>query len=216
MADTKLSAIASEAAPSVGDERLYIVTDLAGSPTSKYLKIGDVVYHSATAPTTPEDGFLWLETDTGILWTYGTYAAGSRWVTTSLFSFTAGTSGAVISASTWGQTPAGNAGYDLYLYQLYMKYHVLTTNNGSNYWGINLRKVTTTTVPASGAGSLLATILTNTGSAATWTDATPVSIDAVLDHSGAGSEILLADIIKTSSPGNLWLEYGYSYRYIHP
>jgi hypothetical protein len=97
-----------------------------------------------------------------------------------------------------------------------MKYHVLTTNNGSNYWGINLRKVTTTTVPASGAGSLLATILTNTGSAGTWTDATPVSIDAVLDHSGAGSEILLADIIKTSAPGNIWLEYGYSYRYIHP
>jgi len=220
MADTKLSAIASEAAPSVGTERLYCVTDLAGSPTSKYLKIGDVIYSGATAPSSPEDNFLWHETDTGIVWRYGTYASASRWVSVDLYPTYAGPGQAAVSANILFQAQINPMfGYDLYIDSHYVHAHVITTNSAASYWKFELRKATTSTVPANGAGTLLgAGVNSSAQSANTWFELSE-SIDAVIDHTGAGLEIMFLDVYKagaTGTPGNAWFAQGYTYRLIHP
>src|SRR5512147_559798 len=99
MADTKLSAIATEATPSVGDERLYGVQDLAGTPASVFHKLGDIGYYGNSASSSPEAGFVWHETDTDIDWVYNTFAASSRWCSRSLFQAFTGSNNAVVSAN---------------------------------------------------------------------------------------------------------------------
>ena len=217
MADSKLSAVATEATPSVGNERLYGVQDLAGSPTSVYHKLGDVMYYGADAPTTPEDNFLWHETDTGIIWRYGTYAAASRWVSVLPFSYAHGSLNSATSSNifyTGYFSPP--LGYDIYVDNFSMKAHVLTTNNGSNYWNLDLRKITGATVPASAAGTLLGAGLdTSAQAAGTWVEVSE-SINAVIDGTGASVEIPIIDLTKTGSPGNIWLTFGFSFRLVHP
>ena len=211
MADTKLSAIATEAANSVGDERLYIVDNLAGTPASKYIKIGDVIYSSASAPTSPEDNFLWHETDTGIIWRYGTYASASRWVSVS--PFVAGVVAPSLTgfaASLPGMVSI-NSIYDIYVESISAQVFVITTNNGSNYWTINVRKVTTSTQAASAAGTLIGGFNTSAISANSWTQLT-TSPDSILDVS---AEAAFYDVLKTSAPGNLQCSVSMLCRFVH-
>lgn len=178
-------------------QRFSIGTDPHGSPTA-----GDLFY----------------ETDTAILWTYGTYAAASRWV--SIQKYSAGSplaegsraSGAFIHT---GASVGIHVGYDIYLDTLYFKHYVITTNNGSNYWSVTLRKVTTTTAPAAGAGTSLGSCNTSASSAGTWTEVT-ASINAVIDYTGSGMEFPFYDVGITGTPGNLWYGLGVSYRLVRP
>ena len=216
MADTKLSAVATEATPTVGNERLYGVQDLAGSPTSVYHKLGDVIYYGASAPTSPEDNFLWHETDTGIIWRYGTYASASRWVSVNLYSNGTGSSIAVSSSSFihLGVGYALHTGYDIYVDTLFFKGYC-TTNSGANYFTCSLRKVSGATAPASGAGSSLGSITSSAEAVNTHFDVTPVSVDAVLDATGASIEMPFFDVVRTGT-GVGWLNFGISYRLVHP
>lgn len=175
------------------------------------------VYHSDTAPASPVTDQLWWETDTNILWTYGTYAGASRWVTATRFTAVGGNQVGAITASqiVMAVAFATVAGYDIYMDTLYFKHHVVTTNDGTKYWGVTLRKVTTTTVPASGAGTSLGTCNSSASSAGTWTEVS-ASIDAVLDGTGSGLEFPFFDIIKTSTAGDLWYAAGVTYRLVHP
>lgn len=213
MADTKLSALATEATPSVGDERLYGVQGLGGSPTSVYHKIGDIMYYGANAPSTPEAGFLWHETGTlkGIVWEYGTYASASRWVSQP-FSIGALNTGASGASASNVSSIALNNGYDIYIQTFDGIFHVLTTNNGSNYWTANIRSLTTTTAPATGNGSLLGGLSTAAISAGTWTQVS-ATIDAVVVSS---THSLMLDLIKTSSPGNMHASGSMTCRLVHP
>lgn len=175
-----------------------------------------VVTHQAAAPTvpTPAAGDIWFETDTGLVWIYGTYAAASRWVSAMTFSgYLNARNGASAAAVTM---PANiHGGYDLYIETLVTRALVQTTNDGSNYWGYTLRKVSGSTVPAASAGTSLGTHNTSAKSANAWFDLT-TSIDAVVDGTGSGIEMPFIDITKTGSPGNVYDSINMVYRLVHP
>lgn len=174
------------------------------------------VYHSDTAPASPVADQLWHETDTNILWVYGTFAAASRWVSVDLKDAAFSSGGSAYSANLTAIFGQGNVnGYDIYIDTLYVKAHVLTTNDGSNYWTWNLRKVSGSTAPAAGAGSSLATVNSSAKSAAAWFDLS-ASVNAVVDMVSTSIESLQADITKTSAPGNVWSVVGFTYRLVHP
>lgn len=178
-------------------------------------------YAQDAAPSSPVSDDLWWETDTGILWTYGTYAAASRWVSLNVLTGGISSSGAATrSTATISVSPSQSfgSGYDIYLDKLYLRAHVLTTNDANNYWSYALRKVTTSTVPSAGAGTLVGTVTTSAQSAGAWFDVS-TTLDAALDGTGAGIEFPFIDITKAGSgaaPGNTWDSIGVSFRLIHP
>lgn len=216
MAGTKLSAIASEASPSVGDERLYLVQDLAGAPASKYIELGNMIFQGTTAPTTPQDDYLWHDTSSGIIWRYGTYAGSTRWVSATLYSVFTGMNQAATSANILfqaGVSPVHN--YNIWVDNHIVHGHIVTTNSGSHYWNWRLRKVSSSTVPANGAGTLLGSGLSSVAeSANVWFELTE-SIDAVIDRVAASVEMPFLDVYKTGSPGNAWFTQGFSYRLVY-
>ena len=172
---------------------------------------------SDTAPVDPVAGDRWGETDTGIEWIYGTYAAANRWVSAQ-FLFAGSTSYSGYAASNQGAPfpQAAGFGYDLYLDTAYLKFLVPTTNDGTKYWTYAWRKVSGSTAPAAGAGSLLGTLTTISLAADTWQEAASVSINAILDNTGAGAEFLFFDVTKVSTPGYLIHAAVLSYRLVHP
>jgi hypothetical protein len=230
-----------------GDEAIGATSDPGGSPADVYITPDDLADYldsltqtltnktltspiitglkfdgvaitaSDTAPGSPTADDLWWETDSGILWTYGTYASASRWVSVNKYS----TGSALLAASGTAlvNTAAASGihtGYDIYFDTLYFKHHVLTTNNGSNYWTMTLRKVATTTVPATGAGTSLGAANTSASTAGNWTEIT-ASINAVIDYSGSGMEFPFYDLtVGAGAPGNVWYSVGVSYRLVHP
>lgn len=177
---------------------------------------GKQLYFGDAAPSSPAADDLWYETDTNMIWTYGTYAGSSRWV--SVEKYTVGLGGTAARSSALAHVGLANAqhnGFDLYLDTWFAKVHVITTNNISNYWNYTLRKITGGSVPAAGAGTLLATVNTSSISANAWTDlSTP--INAVIDSTGGSLEMVLVDIVLTGAPGNVWDNFGFSYRLVHP
>lgn len=211
MADTKLSAFASEAAPSVGDERLYIVTDMAGTPTSKYLKIGDVIYSSATAPSTPEANFLWHETDTGIIWRYGTYAGASRWVSAGLMAMVSTSGNAALSSDEVRSIGLCISAYDIYVERMDLIARVITANSGSNYWKFDLRYVSGTIAPAASAGTSLGAVDTSAMTVATWGTST-VAIGTTLSI----NNFPFIDVTSPGTPGAVRDGINVYYRLIHP
>ena len=172
-------------------------------------------YAQDAAPSSPAADDLWYETDTNLLWVYGTFAAASRWVSVNLFN-----GGSTLANQSAGVvlglfSPAAGFGYDLYLDSLYLKYFVATTLSGSAYWTMNLRKVSGSTATASGAGTLLGAATTQSLTANAWGEVV-TSINAALDNSGSGIEHLFLDLIKTSTPGNIDFAASVSFRLIHP
>lgn len=221
MADTKVSALATEAAPSVGNERIHMVVNLSGTPADRYINIGDIVMHSDSAPSTPEDGYLWFETDTGILWVYGTYAAASRWVSVQIFSKTW-----VINAVTGNNWDPGAGsgsmnpinGYDWYLDTFYAHYRVATTSSGSHYYTLLLRKVSGTTLWALDAGSAIGSgIVTSGATANTWTEGTE-TLNTTIDRTSTGSLEVPFFQYKTTAgaPGAISAILAVNFRLIHP
>lgn len=221
MADTKLSALANEAAPSVGNERIKMSTGIGGTPADKYIKIGDIVMHSDSAPSSPEAGFLWWETDTNILWTYGTFAASSRWVSANLYTknclFNAMTGNNYEPAGFGSVTPVIGS-YDWYLDTFYAQYRVATTSSASHYYTLSLRKVSGTTLWALSAGSAIGSgIVTSGATANTWTDGSE-SLDTTIDRTSTGSlEVPFFQYATTAgSPGAVSAVLSVTFRLIHP
>lgn len=199
------------------------VLGLAAGTTDKFLKTKGTganpawsevsFYMQDAAPSSPVADDLWYETDTNLLWVYGTFAAASRWVSVNLYSM--GSGQVPTSASAIIVPHVSTYAYNIYLDTFYLKYHVLTTNDGSNYWTVTLRKVTTTTAPASGAGSSIAALTTQSLTAGEWAEIS-TSINAVLDGTGSGLEFPFLDVVKTSAPGNMHYVAAATYRLIHP
>lgn len=174
------------------------------------------VYHSDTAPASPVADQLWHETDTNLLWVYGTFAAASRWVSVDLKDAAFSAGGTIRSANLTALFGQGNVnGYDIYIDTLYVKANVITTNNGTNYWTWDLRKISGSTVPAAGAGSSLGSVNSSAKSAAAWFDLS-TSVNAVVDMVSTSIEALQVDITKTLAPGNVWDVVGFTYRLVHP
>lgn len=221
MANTALHSMTQQTTPPARADETYLVISPFGGTDDRRTTVGNfldrLIYWSDTAPVSPTADDLWWETDTNILWTYGTYAAASRWVSATRFSAGGGAQTAASSAALIHTAVANNtvAGYDIYIETLYFKHDVLTTNNGTNYWTATLRKVSGTTAPATGAGTSLGTCNTSASTAGTWREVT-ASIDAVIDGTGASMEFPFIDVTVTGAPGNLWYGLGVSYRLVHP
>lgn len=183
--------------------------------------INTIDYIQADTPATPTSGQIWWETDTGILWTYGTYASASRWVSAHLYNgVVSGLAGAARSAAGLNTNITGQfgQGYDIYADTLYVRAHVITTNSAASYWKWDLRKVTTSTVPATTAGTSLGTVNSSANSPDVWFELS-ASVNAVIDMTGASMDFTFIDITKagaTGTPGNVWEALGLSYRLIHP
>jgi hypothetical protein len=197
--------------PTINTATIATPTVTALTLDGKRFSIGDAA-HAA-----PSAGDLWWETDTGLLWTYGTYASASRWVSATLYQKDSGQLIAAQSANTvYAAGLQVTAGYDVYIDDFWVKAHVITTNTGSAYWNWDLRKIGTSVVPASAAGTLLGSGLDSSAkSPDVWFELTE-SIDAVIDGTGASMEYLIMDMTKTSTPGNVWTSHGISYRLVHP
>jgi hypothetical protein len=178
-------------------------------------------YAQDAAPSSPNADDLWWETDTGIMWTYGTYAGSARWVSSQLYMTNLlNSGGAALSAGQIVMAPSQmfGYGYDIYLDTFYNRAHVLTTNDANNYWKFDIRKVSGSTPPSSGAGSLVATMNTSAKSPGAWFDIS-VSVDAVIDGTGSGIEFPFIETSKAgsgSAPGNIWEAMGLTFRLIHP
>jgi len=169
------------------------------APTVTTLTLdGERMSIGASAHASPGAGDWWFETDTGILWNYGTYASASRWVSPPYTIGLLSPTSAGFTASYVGMA-AANSSYDIYIESLDAIVHVVTTNDGTKYWTVNVRSITTTTTPATGAGSLLGGITTSASSPDTWLQLS-ASIDAVVDSSASA---VMLDIIKTSTAGTL-------------
>ena len=174
---------------------------------------GHRIWSGDAAPSTPTTDDLWYETDTNIMWLWD----GTRWVSETLYSAYTGMNQAATAANILFQANVNPVfGYDLWIVNHYVHAHVITTNSGSHYWKFELRKVTTSTVPANGAGTLLGSGVNSSAvSANTWFELSE-AIGAAVDHTGAGLEVLFLDVYKSGSPGNAWFAQGYTYRLIHP
>jgi hypothetical protein len=168
---------------------------------------------STTAPSAPISGDLWWETDTNLEWYYD----GTRWLSSTLYSAYTGMNQSATAANILFQANNNPVyGYDIWIVNHYVQAHVITTNSATNYWKFELRKVTTSTVPANGAGTLLGSGVNSSAVAAnTWFELSE-AIGAAVDHTGSGLEVLFLDIYKNNAPGNAWVTQGYTYRLIHP
>lgn len=196
-----------------------LTAPVINTPTVTDMTLDGERFSIGTSPhASPTDNDLFYETDTGILWTYGTYAAASRWVSVQKYPYTIESIAAVASAARINLVggPIASVGYNIYLDAMFFKHDVLTTNNGSNYWTLALRKVSGTTAPATGAGTSLGSCNTSTSTAGTWAE-TSASINAVIDGTGAGMELIFSDLtIGAGAPGNIWYVGGVSYRLVRP
>lgn len=197
------------------NDRIYEAVDVTVG-AAIWLEVG-AIHIGTSTPASPATNRLWFDTSNGIIWIYGTYASASRWVSATLYPgvLLATTAAARSADSVALASVYGTNLYNIWIDDLILKSHVITTNNGSNYWSYALRKITTSTVPAAGAGTLLGTVTTAAISANSWTEVS-TSIDAVIDATGAGLEMIMLDITSPGTPGNTWDNVGISYRLVHP
>lgn len=225
MANTALHSMTQQTTPPARADETYLVISPFGGTDDRRTTVGNfldrLIYWSDTAPGSPAADDLWWETDTNILWTYGTYASASRWVSVNV-NTSMGVVGAASAATAGGinMTLGGGlvAGYNIYIATMYFKHYVTSANSGntgSHYWSATLRKVATTVAPASAAGTSLGTCNTSASTVGTWTEVT-ASIDAVIDGTGAGIEIPFLETAETGTPGDLWYNIGVTYRLVHP
>ena len=102
-----------------------------------------------------------------------------------LLPYNQSTAGALYSASL------SRAGTLRYWYQAA---YVATTNDGSNYWTLQIRRLPGTNV--------IATLDTSALSVGTWSELSGTDLDIALDSAWYA---LYVNTVKTGSPGNLYL-----------
>jgi hypothetical protein len=155
-------------------------------------------------PGSPSTDDKFYRTDRNLLYFYD----GTRWLTvqqyqialTPLSAFPANKS--VTTADVISGVPMYSGGYDFWMEDFICTTFVVTTNDGTKFWTVSLKKEA-----VAGGG---ATAITNfsTGTApdtpSQWTNHT-VAIDALL---GTNIAFLSVDITKTSTPGNIYVMVG--------
>ena len=169
---------------------------------------GAVAWNSGTAFPTGAAGDRYWRTDQRLEYFYD----GTRWLCTCLHSFAIAGGGTNIenvatSATVGGRVfPADSTGPDLWIEDVIVGYRVRTTNTGSAYWTIEVRKA-----PPTGASTLVASPDSSAESPDTFYTET-TAVDAVCDVSA--TPLWFFQITKTSTPGNLDANVVVTYRYI--
>ncbi len=171
---------------------------------------GGGISSGTSNPGSPSDGDLFYRTDLDLLIRYR--SSGTRWVTTTLYRETFGlgevsmprTSGA--GTGSLGKITPWSTAFDLYLENFYTSTYVLTTNNGTNYWGLALAKS-----DAAASDTTIVSLNTSAHTVNNWTQV-QTAIGAV--YVAASYRLLHVIATPTLSPGNLFWALAVSYRLI--
>ena len=150
-------------------------------------------------PGGPSTNDKYYRTDRNLLYFYD----GTRWLTTTLYFIETDGNRFTFPISSPNNTACTvvTADHDMWLEKMYVSVYVVTTNNGSNYWTMNL---------SLDGGATIATINTSAISANTWTKLNTAIGAAV----GSATIFINIAYIKTSSPGTLYVSNLLSFRLI--
>jgi len=156
-------------------------------------------------PGSPASGDFCYRTDRDLEYRYN----GTRWLSTTFYRTDFGVTDNLmplsVSATTSGRmTPWGAT--DLWLETFYSTIFVSGTNDGSNYWTIELKKYT-----AGNSPTTVASFNTSADSASTWTPKA-VEIDDIF--SAATYKQLQVIGTKTGSPANIYVPAAVAYRLV--
>lgn len=190
-----LSAGANVSITSPSDGNLQIASSGAGGGGGD----NPVTWTAGTSmPGAPATNERITRTDLGMDFFYD----GSRWLSVQLFTEHATYYGSSISASGTiiGRAAAWGNDFDLWLVDLLGAVYVSTTNNGSNYWTVNLKNAIDNNVEG--------TFNTSGDSADTMAEHV-AAIDAA--YTGEG---FYFDVVKTGSPGTISPYVQFTYRLI--
>jgi len=158
-----------------------------------------VIWNAGTSfPGSKATGDRYWRTDLGKEF----YWDGTRWVSVELFTVHAVWTSSAPTADTksFGHIPLWQTTHDVWLVDLRGMTYVGTTNDGTKYWTINVKKFSNDAVVAS--------IVTSGDSASTATSHI-TAIDAV-----SSEKALYFDVIKTSTPGGIYPVVMLTYRLI--
>jgi hypothetical protein len=148
---------------------------------------GVVAWNAGTSFPTAAAGDLYHRTDLSpALWRYD----GTRWLSVQRYRTEVPVAVSVSASATVGYFPLWNSEFGAYLIDFRGVMYVSTTNNGSNYWTLDLKKWSDNSVIVSANTSA------NSASVSNLKD---VAINAV-----STEDILYVASTKTASPGNLY------------
>lgn len=191
--------------PAAGLTLLYAGTDGAVKKKNSAGVISKIGLDSGTAfPGSPASGDQFYRTDRNLLYYYD----GTRWLTTDLYiaSPTPGDAGATpYSATGTHGYFAPDPTYGMYLVAFQGTTGVFGTNDGSNYWTLELHRRN-----AANTNTSITTYNTAADTASNWVSHNQ-AIGAVLD---ASAKLLLFVHTKTSGPANLYISSRLAYRLI--
>jgi hypothetical protein len=169
------------------------------------LGAGSGINTGTSFPGSPATNDLYYRTDRGLLYFYDS----TRWLTTNVYplqfgqqfqsgAFTGAGQTRISMAAVWSNT------YDMWLIDWRYSSYVATTNNGSNYWTVELRKT-------DGVSSASISAPTTASDAPDTYITHVATIGALL---GTANDVLAMDLTKTSSPGGIYVVGLVSYRLV--
>jgi len=176
-----------------------------GGASKSLLPGGKYLFIQNATPTANAAGDRWWETDTNIMWFWD----GTYWLTEQMFTFFEQYSGTAADDARYG-SEIGAAGHDVFLMNHTVNVFVAGTNDGSNYWEFRLSRL------SSSGAALLSSLNTSALSVNTWCDLSSLGINTHLDVSAFGTGLqFYLQVLKTSSPGNLFGSQKIQYRWAH-
>lgn len=203
MANSKISALSAQT--TLADTDMLVVAN-SGSTTSKITALNmkkDASFSKATSmPGAPATNQMCFRTDLGLLFYYD----GTRWLSVNKYMepFPAASS---IAGTSFVMQMSPYQDLDMYVEKLMAFSYVASGNSGSAYWTITLQKY-----DAAGTGTSLGTFNTSADTSAVRT-LHSITVNAALGGS-ATYKALIADIAKTSTPGNVDVYANLVYRLI--
>lgn len=179
-------------------------TDALTSPShsAQHANVNDAIEaietsvgRSGTAfPAAPADGDRFYRTDLHLGFFY--LASITSWLTDRQYSASGGRLAATgVTGSGWFSLVLPFAGNDIYVEKFTTLSHVITTNDGANYWTLTLYKNT-----AAGASTAIAAPNTVADTAGVW-QAHETAVNALMAQ--ATNTWLSSNVAKTGAPGDI-------------
>ncbi len=185
-------------------EEITVGTGLSLSAGALTATGGAGISAGTSFPGSPSTNDMYFRTDRKLLYFYD----GTRWRTVS--EYTLPFFPVVLQGGQSATTEIGRAGfdgtYDAYVTSVEFSSQVVTTNNGSQFWTLTVKKYT----PAS-AATTLASQSTAGYTPSNWTYST-VAVGAVVDRTT--HTMIGFDVTKTSTPGPIYCHATVKYQLV--
>lgn len=153
-------------------------------------------------PVSPATNDRFFRTDRGLEYFYD----GTRWLTTYLYCqpFAGQRALLPVSAAASVNAPVWTDDYDQYVVDLRISVHIVTTNDGSNYWSLRMDKID------GGTNTMIVTVTSSALGPNVWARLR-VSVNALL---GTVTDALDITASKVGTPGNLYFVPMVTYRLV--